>query len=366
MKNQITKPTLIVDEKNCKQKIAAMLEKAKRNNVDFRPHFKTHQSIEIGRWFRELGTQKITVSSISMATYFASDSWDDITVAFPVNWLEIDTINEISKKIKLNLLVESIETIQFLESHLKSGVGIFIKIDTGYHRTGVSSKNISMIGQLIQEVNKSESLKFLGFLTHSGHTYKTNSIQEIKEIHDHSLQELKKLKVAFHSDEHPVFISIGDTPSISLMEEFEGVDEIRLGNFIFYDLVQEQLGACTFKDISVVLACPIVAKHPERNKVVIYGGGVHLSKEFITDKNGRKIFGRMLKLNDYGWTEPLDNCYLSSVSQEHGILNAPRDILNALKIGEVIGILPVHSCMTADLQHSYLNLNGNKIPNHRN
>ncbi len=361
----ISKPSLIVDENKCKQKIAAMLEKANKHDMVFRPHFKTHQSIEIGKWHRELGTNKITVSSLDMATYFASDGWDDITVAFPVNWLEIDKINYLGKRINLNLLVESTETVNFLAKQLKSTVGIFIKIDTGYHRTGVDPNDTALIGSIIEVIEQSSKLNLLGFLAHNGHTYKAKSVNEIEEIHLLSLQTLSQLKQQFESAECPILISIGDTPGVSLMDNFDGADEIRPGNFIFYDLVQEQLGSCNFNDISVVMACPVVAKHSDRKTVIIYGGGVHLSKEFLIDKNGRKIFGLIVQLNENGWSEPIPDCYLSSVSQEHGVIDASDSFFNSIKIGDVIGVLPVHSCMTADLQSLYFNLDGNIIANYR-
>ena len=78
-----------------------MLKKAESHKLIFRPHFKTHQSLEIGKWFKELGTNKITVSSLKMAEYF-SCQWKDITVAFPLNILEMHTVNELAKKITLN------------------------------------------------------------------------------------------------------------------------------------------------------------------------------------------------------------------------------------------------------------------------
>ena len=33
----------------------------------------------------------------------------------------------------------------------------------------------------------------------------------------------------------------------------------------------------------MVIACPVVALHPERKEVIIYGGAVHLSKDNYTD-----------------------------------------------------------------------------------
>ena len=78
----------------------------KSHKLIFRPHFKTHQSLEIGKWFKELGTNKITVSSLKMAEYF-SEKWEYITVAFPMNILEINTVNELAKKITLNVCIEN-------------------------------------------------------------------------------------------------------------------------------------------------------------------------------------------------------------------------------------------------------------------
>ena len=170
-RNMISVPTLLINEKICRRNITNMAEKAKRNNVTLRPHFKTHQSHEIGRWFREEGTDKITVSSLRMAQYFAEDGWKDILVAFPVNILEIDTINQLAKEIKLSLLVESEDVVSFLQEHLKSAVDIYIKVDAGLHRTGVSWDDHNTFYDILRLLEKSELTAFRGFVTHSGHSY---------------------------------------------------------------------------------------------------------------------------------------------------------------------------------------------------
>lgn len=365
MLEHITKPTLIVDERKCKANISEMVAKAKKYQLELRPHFKTHQSIEIGRWFREFGLNKITVSSMDMALYFASDGWDDITVAFPVNWREINKITELGSKIKLNLLVESVETIEFLSSHLTSPAGVFIKIDTGYQRTGIPVAQAEYIGQVIHKINRSGFMKFKGLLVHNGHTYKAHSVDEIKEIHRNSLIQLADLKKSLSNLAQSIPVSIGDTPSSSICDQYEGISEIRPGNFVFYDLVQQQLGSCSYKNVAVSMACPVVAKHPGRRNIIVYGGGVHFSKEFLNDASGQKIYGRVVVYTESGWSEPIEECILSSVSQEHGIINASETLLKSVKIGDLIGVLPVHSCMTANLQSSYQDCHSKVIKNFR-
>ena len=78
------KPILILNKNLCINNIKKILEVCINNNIEFRPHFKTHQSLEVGSWFKKLGIKSITVSSVSMAEYF-SHQWDDITIAFPFN-----------------------------------------------------------------------------------------------------------------------------------------------------------------------------------------------------------------------------------------------------------------------------------------
>jgi len=352
----INKPTLILDEEKAKRNIAKMAAKAVRHDLVFRPHLKTPQSAEISKWYREAGVKKITVSSVQMAKYFAENGWGDITIAFPINILEIEDINYLASRCQLNILIENIEAISFLKDNLKNEVGFYIKIDSGAHRTGIDPKNKSLITSIID--HSDESIKFQGFLTHAGHTYSVSDLDELNQYHERQLKIMGRLKSGFSA--HNPVISVGDTPTCSLSENFNDVDEIRPGNFIFYDLMQYQIGACEIGDISVCMVCPLVAKHPSRNEMVIYGGAVHFSKEHLIEE-GKLHYGIAVRLENKGWAGLIDNVRLIRLSQEHGILHAPTDFINKTQIGDLIGILPVHSCLTANLMGKFLTLGGDFI-----
>lgn len=209
-----TTPTLLVDKNRCLKNIQSMLDKAEQNQIELRPHFKTHQSHEVGRWFRNLGVKKIAVSSLRMAAYFAADGWKDITVAFPTNILEIDLINALASKIKLNLLIQSKETFLFLE---------------------------------------------------------------------------------------------------------------------------------------------------ERNEIIIYGGGIHFSKEVYTHSDYGTCYGWIVADDRNGWSSPIPDVYLSRLSQEHGVISCSDAFINNFSIGQVIKILPVHSCMTANLLQQMFTTEGKRL-----
>jgi len=210
-------------------------------------------------------------------------------------------------------------------------------------------------------ISKNDLIKFKGFLTHSGHTYLAKSKSEILNIHKDTISKMSALKERYKVDYPELLVSIGDTPSCSLAEDFEGVDEIRPGNFVFYDVMQFKLGSCKVEDIAVAMACPVIARHPERNEIVIYGGAIHFSKEYILDENKNKNFGLIVSINDETWSEPIEGAYLSSLTQEIGIIKANKNFVEAINVGTLIGVLPVHSCLTANCMKSYTTFNNEVI-----
>lgn len=357
----LTEPTLLLDKEKCLRNIHMIVEKANRNNLTLRPHFKTHQSHEVGRWFRQAGVTKITVSSLKMAEYFAQDGWNDITVAFPVNVHEKNRINRLAEKITLNLLIVAPETVSWLSKEVKYPLGIFIEVDNGYHRTGVSPLDFSTIDSILAEINKHSNLRFAGFLGHAGHSYKSaGDKNKILAVHNESTGLMTPLKSKYKPSHPGLILSTGDTPTCSVADSFPGMDEIRPGNLVFYDVTQESIGSCSFDQIAVAMACPVVATYPERNEIVVHGGGVHFAKDFLII-NGITSFGKVVAFTGDGWSTDETGMYVKSLSQEHGIIHASKAQAEKIKIGDFLPILPVHSCMTADAMNVYLSLEGERI-----
>ncbi len=358
---EITKPTLLLDKEIALRNIQKMARKAKDLNINFRPHFKTHQSAEIAEWFRTAGVKAITVSSLTMANYFADADWDDITIAFSVNIPEIPEINELAGRINLNVLIENNEGLEALQQKMEWHVGVFIKIDTGYNRTGIEANRTPLIDQLLVSIQKSPLLQFKGFLSHTGHTYQANSTHDIFSRHFDALLKMKALKNRYISEWPELMISLGDTPSCSICDNFDGVDEIRPGNFVFYDLMQYKLGVCKLTDIAVHMVCPVIAVHSSRNEVVIYGGAIHFAKDSVTNIDGKQLYGRIIVREEGNEILLDERNYLYALSQEHGILRITPKDLHWFKPGQLIEILPVHSCLTANLMGEFRTTEGDII-----
>lgn len=355
--SSITRPTLLLDERVCRANIAFMSGRAAEAGVRFRPHMKTAQSRLVGRWYREAGVSSITVSSVGMARYFADDGWDDITIAFPFNLRESDALDGFADNVQLHLLIESTEAARALGGTLRRDAHVWIKLDSGYGRTGIPYDDDAALDALISTIRRFPRLHVRGLLTHAGMTYTARNADEVRVLFEQSRVHLVGA-ARRHGD---LLCSAGDTPGCTLGKSFAGLHEIRPGNMTFYDLMQAQRGVCGIADIAVAAACPVVAVHERRGEAVLYGGAVHLSKESIPGEDGYPLYGLLCELTPEGWSAPIEGGRLCGMSQEHGIARLPADVLRRLKPGDLLAVLPVHSCLTADAFGGYRTLAGERV-----
>lgn len=358
----ITSPTLLINEKICRANIQRMADKAKRHGLNLAPHWKTAQSRIIGEWAKDYGITEISASSIKMAEYLSGQGWANIHIAFPFNVREISRLNKIAASQSTSVQLINPVTAQRLVDELTAPVGFFIEIDAGYGRTGVSVSDFGLIEEILLIAKKSPKLNFKGFYLHAGHSY---YMPDIPELYEQTRNALDMLKNKYRTEYPNLLTRTGDTPGCAVMEDFGDIDEIGPGNFVFFDLMQEKLGGCFKSDIAVALAVPIVDINRERNEILVHGGGVHLAKDVLKEEDGSSNFGEVVYLNENGWEIPeiQNRSYLKSISQEHGIIKASDSLIKTAKVGELLGVLPVHSCMTADAMGSYLSLDG-KIIDH--
>lgn len=347
----ISKPVMVVDESRCRANIARMAAKARRLGLHFRPHFKTHQSHGIGEWFRDEGVKAITVSSVEMALYFHRKRWKDVTLAIPVNPRESSLFFALSRMTALNLVITQAEALEPMLGHFtESHPGVFIKVDTGYGRAGLHYDDLEGIVNLAAELSATKNVVFKGILAHDGHAYQARTLEEIEHIRAQSNERLARVRNALLAAGFSHFVSAGDTPTCSRSDNWQGIDEIRPGNFAFYDMQQWVAGNCQIVDLAAAVYCPVIATDPIRGKAVLYGGAVHLSKDYVLEK-GKVVYGMAFPVVDGEKPWPVDAedipFRLSGLSQEHGVISGSPDEIAQLKPGMLVAVFPAHSCLAA-------------------
>ena len=359
---KIEKPVLLIDEDICRSNIQRMVKKSQDNHLEFRPHFKTHQSRKVGEWFKEEGVKYITVSSMDMAEYFIGD-FDHITLAIPFNLLQKERLKTLLKKQPIAVLVDQLDTLHNLEESNLEGLGVWIEIDTGSKRSGVDPSHVGEIQSMIDFIEASGSLSIQGLYSHAGHTYRERSTSAVLKVFEDARNTLIGVQGKLTSSQK-IRLNLGDTPGCSLSDNFEGLDSMSPGNFVFYDITQSTISSCKDPQIGVCLASPIISKNRERLEWVIYGGGIHLSKDRLEIGNST-VYGKCVILNEKGWEIPTEDIYLNSISQEHGVMKVSPEVFDMYNVGDLVGILPVHSCMTADCMGEYQSIDGEVIDHMR-
>jgi D-serine deaminase-like pyridoxal phosphate-dependent protein len=95
--------------------------------------------------------------------------------------------------------------------------------------------------------------------------------------------------------------------------------------------------------------------------VLIDGGAIHFSKDYIVDSEGRMIFGYISEYNEGKWGRRVKESYVKSISQEHGTVKLHDDYFHKVKVGSILIIIPVHACLATNIMGKFRLLTGEEI-----
>jgi D-serine deaminase-like pyridoxal phosphate-dependent protein len=209
-------------------------------------------------------------------------------------------------------------------------------------------------------------LSLRGLLTHAGETYHMTEAEERRAEFHKVAERLDAARVVAESSSgassgQGLMISVGDTPSATAVHDFTGVDELRPGNFVYFDAQQYHLGSCREEEIAAAVVCPVVAVYPERGEAVIHGGAIHLSAQAEELTDGVTMYGYVVPLTEQGWGGIDRRRRVVRISQEHGVIAGEEEFLRGLAPGSLIAVIPVHSCLAVDLADAALTTAGRMI-----
>ncbi|MCY4525955.1 MAG: alanine racemase [Anaerolineaceae bacterium] len=350
---------MLLNEAVCRANIERMARKAARAGTLLRPHAKTHQSAAVAAWCREAGVTAITTSSVAMARYFADHGWQDISISFPVNWRELGAIAELARRVQLGLLASNEGAARFLAEHLRQAADIWLEVETGDGRSGIRWDQPERLDEMRSVIEAAPHLRLRGLLTHAGHTYDAADAAGAAAVWAESLARLRAAREALRARGcGPLELSPGDTPGCMAAADFDGVDEIRPGNFVFHDLMMRQIGVCGEEDMALGVACPVVDRQPDRRQWVIYGGAVHIARDALRE-DGQMHFGEVAPFDaERGWGEAIPGARLVHLSQEHGLVQTDAAHFDRFQLGDLLVVRPVHACITAHHLRGYRTLCG--------
>ena len=348
--DQLETPALLLDEAAMDRNIARMRSRLRELGVAFRPHVKTCKSIDVARRLMETPEGPVTVSTLLEADYFADHGVKDILYAVCIAPNKLNHVAALQARgVRLSLLLDSMEAARLLADRRKARgtqFEVLIEIDSDGHRSGIKPDAAALleIGRFLE----GEGIPVQGVLTHAGSSYECATPAAIRAMAEqeraavvHAAARLRAAGIAC-----PV-VSVGSTPTALFAEQLEGVTEVRVGVFVFFDLVMAGLAVCRLDEIALSVLATVIGHRPDKGWTLLDAGWMAMSRDRGTAAQAvDQGFGLVCDLGG----RPLHDLILVGANQEHGIMaHRPGQVQGAvhLPVGTQVRILPNHACATA-------------------
>ncbi|HMA07743.1 MAG TPA: DSD1 family PLP-dependent enzyme [Ramlibacter sp.] len=353
--DQLETPALLLDAQRMDRNIERMRSRLAGLGVSFRPHVKTNKSIDVTRRILPAGGP-ITVSTLLEADYFARHGYQDILYAVCIAPNKLAHVAALQAQgVRLSLILDSMEPAQLLAHEALTRArhfDVLIEIDSDGHRSGVKPDSPELVE--IAKFLQGAGIEVQGVLTHAGSSYECTSVEAIRAMAEqeraaavHAASRLRAAGVAC-----PV-VSVGSTPTAVFAEHLQGVTEVRVGVFVFYDLVMAGINVCSVDDIAISVLGTVIGHRPDKGWTLIDAGWMAMSRDRGTA--GQPVdqgYGLVCDLQG----RPIQDLILVGANQEHGIVghrSGQPDNTPHLPVGTQVRILPNHACSTAAQYDKY-------------
>ncbi len=327
--------------KNAKE-VVSFLEP---HGIGWRPHVKTHKSLEIARIQLEAGARGLTVATPHEAEVM-STVCDDLLLGYPpVGASKVERLMQLDDSVRLTVGLDSAAALRPLAAAAAAAgrtVGILIEFDAGLRRVGVGRPEEAV--ELAQLVRDLPGVEPRGLMFYPGHIRMRHSEQSdlILALNDRLGSFLTALDDAGVPAE---IVSGGSTPTLWNSQHLDGLTEVRAGTFIFNDRDIRAMEVCVEEQLAYTVLATVVSTAVP-GQAVVDAGSKALSKEVFRSQGGG--FGIVLDRQEVS---------VRALSEEHGVLDL-SDTDWRPAIGDRVRIVPNHVCVSVNLQDALFAIDG--------
>ena len=354
----IDTPALLLDADKLEHNCRRMRERLAAHGVQLRPHVKTAKSVEVAQIALGAPSGPITVSTLREAEYFHDHGFTDILYAVGMVPAKVARVAGLVRRgAAVSTIVDSVEAARALvDATARAGVKIpvLVEIDSDGHRAGIPPAD----GRLL-EVAAVLGPALRGVMTHAGDSYNRDTPDGIREVAERERLAVVESAALLRAHGHqcPV-VSVGSTPTATFAASFEGVTEVRVGVYVFQDLVMAGLGVCAVDEIAVSVLASVIGHQRDKNWVITDAGWMALSRDRGT-AHQKVDQGYGVVCDEEG--RPIEDLIVADANQEHGIVarrgGGPIDFAR-FPIGAPLRVLPNHACATAAQHGEYRVMKG--------
>lgn len=353
-------PCVLVDHPRLERNIERMQAAADASGLRLRPHAKTHKCPDLARVQIGRGAVGICCAKLGEAEVFADAGIGDIRLPYPLHPVNADRVLALLDKTHLSFIVDDLDVARgWSDAMSRAGrkVDVLVKVDVGFHRCGIDPHDPGAAAFVVS-VARLPGLRLRGLLSHAGHAYGAASEQQACEIAADEAAALTALAAAaagagVSCDE----ISVGATPTARFSVRQQGITELRPGNYVYFDRTQVGLGAAAWEDCALTVLARVVSR-PAADRVILDSGSKTLTNDLARGFTSAPGYGAVLR----GLEEavPDESLVVERLSEEHANVRVTSGTC-ALKPGDLVRIVPNHSCVVSNLVYAVWLVSGNDV-----
>ncbi|KAK1994854.1 hypothetical protein LX36DRAFT_660166 [Colletotrichum falcatum] len=425
--HSVPKPAAVLDAAKVRRHCQSMLDAVDALGVGFRAHVKTHKTEEIARLqagekHRQANFVVSTVAEMEhlmpvFQDYKRTGRGVNVLYGVPLLGSQVGRLAALGEQLGrdgLAVMVDhpaQLESVERLRDLTGFPAGVFVKVDTGYHRAGLPPAALNK-GGLLERLVRLEAdgrAAFVGVYSHSSLSYRdTTADQAMRNL----AAEIEGCSEALRANAgllltrgpREVVVSVGATPQVTavenltaaaaagaataaaaggpgerrLREAIAGAEtgalegglrsslELHAGVYSVLDMQQMSTGSRTglggYEDeVAVTVAAEVCSVYNdgerEAPEALVAVGTLGLGREPCPSYGGWGVSGRL----PFPGSDEGRRLVVERISQEHSVLSwdsGPEKAAELppipLEVGQTVSIYPNHACVTGALYGWYL------------
>jgi D-serine deaminase-like pyridoxal phosphate-dependent protein len=359
--SQLRTPCVLIDRARMERNLDRMQSAATRRGLRLRPHAKTHKSIELAKRQIAGGAVGICCAKLGEAEVFADAGIADVRLPYPLNPVNAERVIDLLDRTRLSFIVDHMDVARGWSDVMRREgreVDVLVKVDVGFHRCGIDPAR-NDAAEFVAEIAALPGLRLRGLLSHAGHAYGATTEEQLRSIAGEEARTLASLAAKLRARGVDVDeISVGATPPIRFSIEQAGITEIRPGNYIYFDRTQVALGAATWDHCALTVLARVVSK-PADDRIVLDSGSKTLTNDLARGCTPSPGYGAALQAIS-GVQAADESLLIERLSEEHATVRA-LDGSNPLEPGDLVRIVPNHSCVVSNLVDSAWLMDGDDV-----
>lgn len=336
-------PALVIERPALVANIDEMARTARRAGAALWPHGKTHKCADVATLQRSHGAAGLTVATLAEAEYFVAAGFQDILLAYPpVGEWRLRRLGDLARRARIRVVLDDVGVLENLIGACRltgSRVPYLWEVDCGTGRLGTPPGEPTAAA--VDAAPDAPGCPFGGLMTFGGFAYGAadDAALDAAAAAERGAIEETARALAARGIQVPAR-SAGTTPTTSRHGPGCGIDELRPGNYVFYDATQVALGIVERERCALSVLATVIGR-PDPRRLILDAGSKALTAERMTER-----------AQGFGFVRDHPELIVARLYEQHAILiaDSPSDI----PVGARLRIVPNHACTTANLHRRAL------------